>query len=178
MYASKKSDESVVPTTSANNGATDAPAERIEERDSAKRNVAQSVLHRMSSRVKRKSRGLHGVREAARKESTLTFTALLHHVNEDSLREAFFNLKKSAAVGIDGVTWQDYEQNLEVNVVAVGGRGHACNTWRDVLFPVHTLFTHNRTNDFAPDSRQEPYEVILHVRNCAGDCQQRQFLPR
>ena len=41
--------------------------------------------------TKRKSRGLHGVREAARKDSTLKFTALLHHVNEDCLTEAFFN---------------------------------------------------------------------------------------
>ncbi len=124
MYASRKSDESVVPTTSTNNGAADAPAESIKERDLAKRNVVQPVLHRTSSRVKRKSRGLHGVREAARKDSTLKFTALLHHVNEDSLREAFFNLKKSAAVGIDGVTWQDYEQNLEVNIVDLHGRIH------------------------------------------------------
>lgn len=56
--------------------------------------------------------GLHGVREAARKDSQLRFTALLHHVNEDCLREAFFNLKKTAAVGVDGVTWHDYEQDF------------------------------------------------------------------
>jgi hypothetical protein len=55
------------------------------------------------------------VREAARKDSTLKFTALLHHVNEDCLTEAFYNLKKSVAVGVDGVTWHDYEQNLEAN---------------------------------------------------------------
>ena len=51
-------------------------------------------MDRTQSRTKRKSRGLHGVREAARKDSTLKFTALLHHVNEDCLTEAFFNLKK------------------------------------------------------------------------------------
>ena len=53
--------------------------------------------------------GLHGVREAVRKDSQLRFTALLHHVSEDCLRNAFFNLKKTAAVGVDGVTWHDYE---------------------------------------------------------------------
>ncbi len=59
---------------------------------------------------------LHGVREAARKDSHVGFTALLHHVNEDCLRNAFFNLKKTASVGVDGVTWHDYEQDLEVNI--------------------------------------------------------------
>ena len=68
--------------------------------------------------------GLHGVREAARKDSQLRFTALLHHVNEDCLREAFFNLKKTAAVGVDGVTWHDYEQDWEVNIADLHERVH------------------------------------------------------
>jgi hypothetical protein len=53
------------------------------------------------------------IRGAARKDSQLRFTALLHHINEDCLREAFFNLKKHAAVGINEVTWHDYEQDLD-----------------------------------------------------------------
>jgi group II intron reverse transcriptase/maturase len=64
------------------------------------------------------------VREAARKDSTLKFTALLHHVNEDCLTEAFFNLKKTAAVGVDGVTWYEYEQNLEANIADLHDRIH------------------------------------------------------
>ena len=84
----------------------------------------QTALPRTPSRTKRKSRGLHGVREAARQDSKLKFTALLHHVNEDCLTEAFFNLKKSAAVGVDGVTWHDYEQNLEANIADLHGRIH------------------------------------------------------
>ncbi len=124
MNANRKSDESVVPTTSANNDAADASAESTEERDSAKRNVEQAALPRTPSRTKRKSRGLHGVREAARKDSTLKFTALLHHVNEGCLTEAFFNLKKTAAVGVDGVTWHEYERNVEVNIADLHGRIH------------------------------------------------------
>ena len=124
MNANRKSDESVVPATTANNGAAEAPAEPSEERDSAKRNVEQAVLHRTPGRTKRKSRGLHGVREAARKDSTLKFTALLHHVNEACLTEAFFNLKKTAAVGIDGVTWHEYERNREANIVDLHDRIH------------------------------------------------------
>ena len=124
MNAKRKSDESVVPTTSANNDATEASAEPIEERDSTKRNAVQTARSRTPSRKTHRSRGLEGVREAARKDRTLKFTALLHHVNEDCLREAFFNLKKHAAIGIDKVTWQDDEQNLEANIVDLHGRIH------------------------------------------------------
>ncbi len=124
MNAKRKSDESVVLATPANNGAAEAPAESAEERDSAERNAEQAALHRTPSRVKRKSRGLHGVREAARKDGTLKFTALLHHVNEDCLTEAFFNLKKTAAVGVDGVTWHEYERNLEANIESLHDRIH------------------------------------------------------
>lgn len=124
MNANRKSDESVVPATSANNDAAEASAESAEERDSAKRNAEQEALDRTQSRTKPKSRGLHGVREAARKDSTLKFTALLHHVSEDCLTEAFFNLRRTAAVGVDGVTWQEYERNLEANIVDLHGRIH------------------------------------------------------
>lgn len=64
------------------------------------------------------------MREAARKDSRLKFRTLLHHVNEECLTEAFFNLKKTAAVGVDGVTWQDYEQNLEANIADLHDRIH------------------------------------------------------
>ena len=124
MNVNRKSDESVVPATPANNGATETPAESAEERDSAKRNAEQAALHRTQSRNQRKPRGLLGVREAARKDGKLKFTALLHHVDEDCLTEAFFNLKKTAAVGVDGVTWHEYERNLEANIADLHGRIH------------------------------------------------------
>lgn len=124
MHADGKSHESVVPTTTANNGAAEAPAESDEGRDSAKKNVEQTALPRTQSRAQGGSRGLHGVREAARKDSALKFTALLHHVNEDCLTEAFYNLKKTAAVGVDGVTWHEYESNLEANIADLHERIH------------------------------------------------------
>jgi RNA-directed DNA polymerase len=124
MNAKENSDESVVPATTANNGGAEPSAESIEERDLAKRNDVQADLLRTPGRVKRKSSGLQGVREAARKDSTLKFTALLHHVNVDCLREAFFNLKKTAAVGIDRVTWHEYEQNVEANIEDLHERIH------------------------------------------------------
>ena len=117
-------DESVVPATSANKDAAEASAESIEERDSAKRNDVQADLLRTPSRIERKSSGLHGVREAARKDSKLRFTALLHHVNFDCLYAAYFNLKKTAAVGVDAVTWHEYEQNVEANINDLHKRIH------------------------------------------------------
>ena len=72
MHADGKSHESVVPTTTANNGAAEAPAESDEGRDSAKRNAEQTALCRTPGRNKRRSRGLHGVREAANSGSRPT----------------------------------------------------------------------------------------------------------
>jgi group II intron reverse transcriptase/maturase len=124
MNAAGESDEFVVPAKRANNGGAEPPTEPAEGRDWAKRNDEQAALSRTQGRIKHKSRGLHGVREAARKISTLKFTALLHHVNEDCMTEAFFNLKKSAAVGIDEVTWHDYEHQLEANIADLHDRIH------------------------------------------------------
>jgi retron-type reverse transcriptase len=62
------------------------------------------------------SQGLDRVRHAARQRKKEQFTALLHHVNVDQLREAFLALKRHAMPGVDGVTWQDYEVQLEDNL--------------------------------------------------------------
>jgi len=124
MNTNRKSDEFVVPTTSTNKDAVEASAESTEERNSAKKNTSQAALPRTLSRNERKSRGLPGVREAARKDSKLKFTALLHHINEESLTEAFLNLKKTAAVGVDEVTWHEYKQRMEVNITDLHGRIH------------------------------------------------------
>lgn len=124
MHAAGKSDESVVPATSANNGTAEVPAESAEERDSTKKNAGQDALRRTQRRTKRRSSGLAGVREAARRDSTLKFTALLHHVDEDCLTAAFFNLKKTAAVGVDEVTWQEYEREMEAHLADLHDRIH------------------------------------------------------
>ena len=124
MNANRKSDGPILSATSVNKDAAEASAESTEGRGSTKGNAEQAASRRTPSRTKRKSRGLHGVREAARKDSTLKFTALLHHINEDCLIESFYSLKKTAAVGVDKVTWHEYEQNLEVNIADLHGRIH------------------------------------------------------
>ncbi|TEB12011.1 reverse transcriptase domain-containing protein [Pelotomaculum propionicicum] len=60
--------------------------------------------------------GLDRIREAARRDKNLRFTSLMHHVTVDLLREAYNALKRNAAPGIDGVTWQQYGNKLEENL--------------------------------------------------------------
>src|SRR5258708_12101837 len=70
------------------------------------------------------SQGLHGVREAARRDKGLKFTALLHHVNERLLLDSFHLLKKDAAPGVDDMTWSEYEQGVEERIADLHGRVH------------------------------------------------------
>ena len=73
---------------------------------------------------KRVSQGLAGVRKAARENKELKFTALLHHLTVDLLRESFYALKRKAAPGVDGVTWQEYETGLQNRLVDLHSRVH------------------------------------------------------
>jgi group II intron reverse transcriptase/maturase len=70
------------------------------------------------------SQGLEGVRKAAKESKELKFTALLHHMTVGLLRDSFYALKRKAAPGVDGVTWQDYEAGLEDRLVDLHGRVH------------------------------------------------------
>jgi group II intron reverse transcriptase/maturase len=70
------------------------------------------------------SPGLDRVRLAARQRKKEKFTALLHHVTVDLLGDAFLALKRRAAPGVDGVTWQDYEADLEGNLQDLHRRVH------------------------------------------------------
>jgi len=67
---------------------------------------------------------LEGVRTAARENKEMRFTALLHHMTVELLRESFYGLKRKAAPGVDGVTWQDYEEGLENRLVDLHDRVH------------------------------------------------------
>jgi group II intron reverse transcriptase/maturase len=64
------------------------------------------------------------VRQAAKEDKGLRFTALLHHVNIDLLRSSYQSLKKQAAAGVDGVTWEEYGEGLEDRLNDLHGRIH------------------------------------------------------
>ena len=70
------------------------------------------------------TQALDRVREAARRRKKGQFTALLHHINPNTLRTAFYALKRKAAPGVDGMTWHDYEADLEPRVEALAERVH------------------------------------------------------
>jgi group II intron reverse transcriptase/maturase len=70
------------------------------------------------------SQALDRIRQVARQRKKERFTSLLHHVNVDLLRLAFFALKRDAAPGVDGVTWQDYEADLERKLADLHDRVH------------------------------------------------------
>ncbi len=110
-----KSDSPVVPEKSSNN--TGQPvAEGMEGRGLVKGNLPQQNASRTPSRTDA-PRALERVRQAARKDRKLRFTALLHHIyNLETLRMAYFRLKKEAAPGVDGETWRHYGEQLEVNL--------------------------------------------------------------
>ena len=70
------------------------------------------------------SQGLQRVREAARRDSSLRFTCLLHHVTVELLREAYKALNPKAAPGVDGMTWSEYGKGLEERLRDLYGRVH------------------------------------------------------
>ncbi len=70
------------------------------------------------------TQALGRVRQAARQGKTERFTALLHHVDVDMLRAAFLALKRRAAAGVDGVTWEDYEVEVELRLSDLHDRVH------------------------------------------------------
>jgi RNA-directed DNA polymerase len=72
----------------------------------------------------RMSQGLRGVRERARKNKQEQFTALLHHVTPELLRDSFYALKRRAAPGVDGMTWKEYETGLEDRLKDLHSRVH------------------------------------------------------
>jgi RNA-directed DNA polymerase len=122
VYGSGESDGPIVPKKRANKAGKTA-AESVEGRGPTKGNV-ERTLHVPDAEPGRRGIGLRGVREAARRDRKLRFTALLHHVTPALLRASYFELKRSAAPGVDGVTWAEYGQRLEERITDLHGRVH------------------------------------------------------
>jgi retron-type reverse transcriptase len=98
-------------------------AESVEGRPLIKEKARQPNTYPTQSE-KHVSQGLAGVRKAARENKEMKFTALLHRLTMELLRESFYALKRKAAPGVDGVTWQEYEPGLEDRLVDLHGRVH------------------------------------------------------
>ena len=122
MNAAEESDRDVVPMNQPNKEAQ-AMAEVGEGRSRSKENIGQSHTP-PAQNGERVSQGLIGVRRAARERKQERFTSLLHHVTVQLLRASFYALQRAAAPGVDGMTWQEYEDGLEDRLTDLHARIH------------------------------------------------------
>src|ERR1700726_1793427 len=160
MHGPEKSDSAVVAVKPPNKAGLPA-AEAVEPRAGTKGNADQKSTARPQTR-ERVTQELNRVRKAARQRKKERFTALLHHVNVDTLGTAFLALKRKAAAGVDGVTWQDYEADLGRNLEALHGSVH-----RGAYWPQPS----RRTYIPKADGRQRPLAIAaLEDKIVQGAC--------
>ena len=122
MHAAEESDSGVVPMNQPNKSGP-PQAEVGEGRSGIKENIAQSNTRPTQSGAS-VSQGLSGVRQRARERKEEKFTALLHHLTIDLLRESYFALQRKAAPGVDGKTWRQYGRRLEDRLADLHSRVH------------------------------------------------------
>jgi retron-type reverse transcriptase len=148
MHVEGKSDGAVVPVKQQNNF-EGSDAEAAEGRAPIRGNTVRQNASRTQSRIDAHS-ALERVRKAARADKKRRFTALLHHVSVDRLREAYLTSKKHAAAGVDGVTWQQYGERLEDNLRELHARVHR---------GVYRAKPSRRVYIPKPDGRQRPLGI-------------------
>jgi len=128
MNGRRKSDRPVVATKPANKVGTATNevampmAERVERRGLVKGKPPRQNTNRALDRSVVQS-ALGRIRQAAVKDRKVKFTSLMHHIyNVSTLREAYYELKRDAAPGVDGETWRQYGENLESNLTDLSAR--------------------------------------------------------
>jgi hypothetical protein len=131
------------------NKAERSAAEPVEPRVGTKGNANQQHMGRTQSR-ETVSQVLARIRQTARERKKERFTALFHHINVELLRDAFSGLKPEAAPGVDGLTWQDYAENLEANLQDLHAR---------VQRGAYRALPSRRQYIPKPDGRQRPLAV-------------------
>src|SRR5271167_1862416 len=122
MHEGGKSDSAVGAVKPANKAERSA-AELVEQRAGTKGNADQQSTRRAQERES-VSQALGRIRQAAKQRKKEKFTTLFHHISVGLLRLAFFEIKKDAAPGVDGLTWQDYEADLDRNIEDLHDRVH------------------------------------------------------
>jgi group II intron reverse transcriptase/maturase len=148
MYDQKKSDLSILAVKSVNKGGQPS-AESMERREGAEGNAVENRTCRTQSRES-VFQGLDRVRQAAKERKKEKFTALFHYIDLELLGAAFSWLKRDAAPGIDGLTWGEYEQNLEANLIDLHAR---------VQRGAYRALPSRRKYIAKPDGRQRPLGI-------------------
>ena len=128
MHGMKKSDEAVRPVKAVNKGAH-ASAEPLEERASTKGNPERQSTRRTQCRESVPQAAAR-IREAAERNPKERLTALYHHITPDALRRAYYALKRGAAAGVDGVTWEMYGEGLDERLLDLHQRLHRGGAYR------------------------------------------------
>jgi RNA-directed DNA polymerase len=80
---------------------------------------------------------LQKVAERAKRDPQARILALAHLIDEDMLREGFNRIRKDAAVGVDGVTKEQYGEHLEENLRGLHGRMKAAKYRHQSIRRVH-----------------------------------------
>jgi RNA-directed DNA polymerase len=148
MHGHGKSDFAIVAAKPANKAEPSA-AEPVEPRAETKGNADQQSTCRAQSRVS-VSQALERIRKVARERKKEKFTALFHHISVELLDEAFFELEEYAAAGVDGLTWETYEADLERNLEDLHAR---------VQRGAYRALPSRRVYIPKPDGRQRPLAV-------------------
>ena len=111
MHEPEKSNSAIVAAKPTNK-AERSVAEPVEPRAGTEGNADQQSTRRAQDRES-VSQALDRVRQAARRRKKERFTSLLHHIDPALLRTAFYAIKRDAASGVDGMTWETYERDLD-----------------------------------------------------------------
>ena len=148
MHGGGESDSAIVAVKPTNEAERSA-AEPGEPRAEAKGNARQHSTDRAQNRAT-VSQALERIRQAARERKKEKFTTLLHHVSTAHLEQAFLQLKENAAAGVDGLTWQAYEADLERNLEDLHARVHR---------GAYRAMPSRRVYIPKPDGRQRPLAV-------------------
>ena len=148
MHGHEKSDSVIVAMKPANK-AEQSAAERVEPRAETKGNADQQSTRLTQSRTS-VSQALDRIRKVAKEKKKEKFTALFHHINTELLEEAFFELEKNAAPGVDRLTWEDYEADLDRNIEDLHDR---------VQRGAYRALPSRRVYIPKPDGRQRPLAV-------------------
>jgi hypothetical protein len=157
MHGHEKSDLAIVamkPANKANEPTVETSAEAnaaesVERRAGTKGNAGQQSTCRAQDRIS-VEQALERIRKVARERKKERFTALFHHISNDLLEEAFYELKEDAAPGVDRLTWTDYEADLERKLGDLHDRVHR---------GAYRALPSRRVYIPKPDGRQRPLAV-------------------
>ena len=148
MHERGKSAPAIVAVKPTNKAGRPA-AESVEPRAGTKGNADQQNACRAQDRESA-SNALDRIRRVARERKKEKFTSLFHHISVELLEEAFYQLKRNAAPGVDGLTWQEYETALECNLEDLHARLHR---------GAYRALPSRRVYIPKPDGRQRPLAV-------------------